>query len=108
MRLSSNTWHPDVLYVFSFIGLFIGGFCTLFPRLSRPIHVGWHLFGRSMEFILSYSLLALFFFLILTPFGWLKRTLGHAGISKGPEKDCKTYWREVAKPKKLSQYYRQF
>ena len=85
VRLSSSTWHPSVFYVFSLIGLSVGGFCALLPHLSRPIYVGWHLFGRSMEFILSYSLLALFFFLILTPFGWLKRTFGYAGRVRAPD-----------------------
>lgn len=108
VRLSSGTWHPTVFYVFSLIGLTVGGFCALFPQMGRPIHIGWHLFGRTVEFLVSYCLLALFYFTILTPFGWIRRTFSRAHFSKGPEKERKSYWREVAKPKKISQYYRQF
>ncbi len=104
----SSEWRPSVFYVFASVGLGLGSFAALVPQLSRPLYITWHCLTKAIELSISYILLAILFFLVVTPIGLIRRRHPNTPIVKGFQKDKDSYWRDVAKPKSLSQYYRQF
>jgi len=93
--------------------LVIGGFLIVFgliaPRALKYIYIAWMSLAVVLGFIVSGILLTLFFFLVITPVGWVARCFGNDFLSLKLNRASPTYWilRE-RKAKKPAEYERQF
>lgn len=74
----------------------------LFPGPLRPVHDLWlkvaHFIGR----VFTALVLALAYYLVITPFGLAKKLFGGAPLPTGPDPSASTYWvsrLEPAQPK---------
>lgn len=64
----------------------------LAPGGLRPVHRAWMTLALALGFVMTRALLTLFFFLVITPAGWLRRTFGKSPVLTRPDPDAKTYW----------------
>ncbi len=62
------------------------------PRLLRPLHTGWMALAFALGALVSRMLLALFFYLILTPIALLLRLLGKDLLQRKIKKEGASYW----------------
>lgn len=80
------------------------------PRSLRLIYLGWMAMAFTLGAIVSTLLLAVFFYLVITPVGLLARGFGRDFLSRKLDRQAGTYWmpRGVSSPKKKSDYERQY
>jgi hypothetical protein len=72
-------------------------FGLLLPRALAPIEWAWMKLARAMGTVMTYVVLALAFYLVLTPVGLLLRVLGKRPVELGFDPQASTYWSEVEK-----------
>jgi hypothetical protein len=92
-------WKQKVVptYLFGFLAALGLGFILL-PKPLRPLYSGWlkiaHLIGR----IITTLVLALAYYLVLTPSALIKRLFGGAPLPLKPDGEVTTYWVTRAEP----------
>jgi len=93
--------------------LALGGCLILFglvvPRALKHIYLVWMSLAIALGFVVSGILLIVFFFLVITPIGWVARGFGNDFLSLKLDHAAASYWlpRE-RKPKTPAEYERQF
>jgi predicted membrane protein len=79
------------------------------PRSLKPFYRGWMTLAFALGFVSSHLLLALLYYLIITPTGFLLRLLGKDPLQKKPDQDAQTYWQKKNKKNlSKSQYEKMF
>ena len=63
-----------------------------FPRALAPLNKLWTRFGLLLSSVISPVALAILFFLIVTPYGWLMRRVGKSHIPVGFDAGAGSYW----------------
>lgn len=82
---------------------------TLLPRALKQIYLAWMSVAFVLGFIVSHVILALFFFLVLTPIGLVARLAGKDFLSLKLDRQAASYWiRHERKVKSPADYERQF
>ncbi len=85
------TRRPIPTWLFGFLSLLGLGFILL-PSKLGPVYRAWlkiaHLIGR----ILTTLILALAYYLVMTPSAWAKRLIGGRPIRLKPDKGAASYW----------------
>jgi len=96
------------------IGFFaLGAVSALFslvaPRANRPLYVGLIVLTFPIGFVLSFLVLGILFFLVLSPVGLLFRLIGRDGLQLRIDPAATTYWvdREPGGPD-TERYFKQF
>lgn len=62
------------------------------PNVFKPVYKYWMKMALALGFISSHVILALVYYLVLTPMGLLMRLLGKNPLVLRPDKGLKTYW----------------
>jgi hypothetical protein len=62
------------------------------PRVLRPVFRAWMTLAFALGFVMTRVILTLVFFLLVTPIGVLRRTLGTSPIRTRPDPTAPTYW----------------
>ena len=57
--------------------LCISAISAIIPAVARWIHIGWFYLGKTLGMVVSPIVLAVVFFLFLTPVAWLKKVFTH-------------------------------
>jgi hypothetical protein len=78
------------------------------PALIRPIYVGWMIAVFPIGWAVSHLILAVTFFLVITPIGWVLRLAGRDPLARHPDPQVGSYWTERPPPPPPEQYFRQF
>lgn len=87
------------------IGVGVPG--LFFPRLLKPIFVGWMILAFPIGWLVSRIILMLLYFGIFAPVGFVLRVLGHDPLRlKKPE--VESYWEEKTQQTSLRRYLKQF
>ena len=89
-------------------GLLLGLIGFLFPRLARPVFVGWMCVAYPIGWIVSHVLLAAVFFLVITPIGLAFRVLGRDPLRRKFDRSASTYWIPHSASRDSRRYFRQF
>jgi hypothetical protein len=78
------------------------------PRARRPMFIGWMYAAFPIGLAVSMTLLALTYYLIVTPVGWFVRKFKGDPMTREFNRDAPSYWvpRGPAPPAK--RYFRQF
>ncbi len=58
----------------------------------RPLYIGWMTFAFVLGWINTRVILGLFFFLVLTPIGFILRAMGKDLLDEKIDKNAPTYW----------------
>jgi hypothetical protein len=84
-------------YVFGFLSI-LGGLFILIPFPLRPVHVAWLRMAHFIGTFITMFLLALTYYLVITPAGLLKRLCGGVPLPLKPDKRASSYWVARAEP----------
>lgn len=96
-------WKQKPIPIYLFGGLSLLGLCfILIPNKLKPVYILWlkvaHFIGR----VVTTFVLALAYYLVITPFALLKRIFGGTPLPLKPDKNADSYWitrREPVQPK---------
>lgn len=93
----------------------IAGFGLLFsvlyyaiPRWRRSIYRAWMKAVWPIGWVVSHLILAIAFYLVITPIALLLRLARRDPLSRSFEPDARTYWRERQAEPETRDYFRQF
>jgi len=106
LRYSTGRWLWSVEFGFCIAALLLGGGALVSRGWGRRIYIGWHAVIRTIELGLTWLLLFVLFWVIITPAGMARRR--STGFVRGPVPGRKSYWQDVPPVKDPARYYRQF
>jgi hypothetical protein len=106
LRFATDRWVWPVLAGFVAAALLLGVSALLVPGWAKSLYIGWHTVTRLIELALTWVLLALVFWLVITPVGLVRR--GRHPAFRRPSPGAKSCWQDVPPVKDPSRYYRQF
>jgi hypothetical protein len=89
-------------------GILAGAVFWAVPQMARPFYMVWYFLACCLGIVIGNLVLALFYYLILTPFGLIKRVIGKPALTKGFDKNATTYWKEAHTAEDPARYYKQF
>jgi len=101
---ASGLWTLDI--VAAGIAIFL---CSLLsPAVTRILYVGLTLVAMPIGLVVSFVLLAAFYFLLLTPLAVVFRLIGRDSLCRRYEPDVESYWVEHKSSDKMERYLHQF
>lgn len=77
----------------------------IWPPLVRPVQAGSFAFSRWMGRYAGGLALMVFFFLAITPLGWLLRRFGHDPLGLRTRPGQKSFWHKASPPGPLDRMY---
>jgi len=77
-------------------------------KLTRVIYIGLTLMTIPIGWIVSFILLATFYFLILTPLGLVFRLIGRDPLCRKSDSAADSYWLTYRPPDTTDRYFHQF
>ena len=81
----------------------------LVPPLRRPFFLGWMYATYPIGWVISHVLLAIIYFGVLTPIGFVMRVFGYDPMARGRHPAGGSYWTErERRGVDPSRYFRQF
>jgi hypothetical protein len=90
------------------VGAGAGIVLWLLPAIAKPFYLAWYFLACCMGIVMSNLLLGGFYYLMVTPFGLVRRWFNPKGFPKGFDRSTATYWQEVTPTKDPGRYYKQF
>jgi len=77
-------------------------------KLTRIIYLGLTLVTLPIGLVVSFLLLAIFYFLVLTPLGLVFRLVGRDPLGRKFDSAADSYWLSRRPPETLDRYFHQF
>lgn len=90
------------------VAVVVGIVGLVWPRVMRPIFVGWMCAAFPIGWVVSHLLLAVVFYCVITPLGLVMRLCGRDKLRMRMEPEAKTYWVRKPQAPPASRYFRQF
>ncbi|HWS70922.1 MAG TPA: SxtJ family membrane protein [Thermoanaerobaculia bacterium] len=84
-----------VSYIFVAVGALLILFGALAPSLLRPVHRGWMALAEAMSFVMTRVILAIVFYLVVAPIGFLRRLSGADPLRRRAPQAA-SYWEEYS------------
>jgi hypothetical protein len=95
-------WRGKPIAAYFFGGLSLLGLCfLLLPRFMEPVHKAWLKMALRMNLAVTTLVLALTYYLAVTPCAWIKRITGGRFLPIKPDPKAASYWvprSEAAQP----------
>jgi len=95
-----------IIIVAAGFGIFMSSFVSL--KLTRIIYLGLILVTFPIGWAISMILLTAFYFLLLTPLGFIFRLLGRDPLYRRFDPDAKSYWLARREADSLDRYFHQY
>ena len=90
-------------------GAALSAFGVIWPRALKYIYIAWMAFAFTLGFVMSNVILVLFFFLVVTPIGWLARLFQKDFLVRKWDKQAASYWiQRTREMRTAGSYERQF
>ena len=89
-------------------GALFAGIYAAVPPLRRWIYVGWLCAAFPVSWTLSHLLLAMVYYLVVTPIGLLLRLVKGNPLDRAPDRAAATYWIARRPTGDVRRYFRQF
>jgi hypothetical protein len=77
-------------------------------KVTRMIYLGLSLVTLPIGWVLSFIMLAVFYYLIVTPIGLIFRLTGRDPLCRKFDSTTKSYWKKRKSPDTLDRYFHQF
>lgn len=90
------------------IGVTVGVLYYAVPPLRRPVFVGWSILTYPLGWLLSYLVMAVIYYLLVTPIGWVLRLVRRDPMERRFDPDASSYWVERPPTPEPGRYFRQF
>ncbi len=94
-----------IICAFGFITFIIS---KISLKLTKMIYLGMILLTMPIGWVVSFILMAAFYYLLLTPLGLFFRLIGRDPLYRRFDPTAKSYWMSRRPPKGLEQYFHQF
>ena len=78
------------------------------PRAVRPVYVIWMAAVLPIGWVVSHVLIAVVFYLLMTPIGLGMRLLGRDPMERKFDAAAKSYWKPRQQETETKRYFRQF
>ena len=78
------------------------------PEAGRQIYVYWMVAVVPIGWTISHLLLAVVYYLVLTPIGLIMQLSGYDPMRRKPDRSMNTYWIEHEAVKSIDRYFRQY
>lgn len=78
------------------------------PEFLRIVYIGLAYATMPIGFVVSCLLMAVIYYLMITPMGLLKRMVGGDPIRRRFDRSAETYWRPREQDDRPARYFRQF
>jgi hypothetical protein len=99
-----RTTGPLVLEILAAVGV-LG---TVWPRLIRPIYVGWMVAAFPIGWVVSHVILAVIFYGLFTPLAAFFRLMGRDALHRRRRPDLDSYFVAKTTPADPASYLRQY
>ncbi len=106
-HFAKGGWKPGLFWLGG-IGFACGLVFWALPVIAKPFYLVWYFIGCCIGFVMGNLVLTLFFFVLLTPVGWLMHLMGRRSVSKGFDKAKATYWEDAEQAPDPKRYFQQF
>jgi fatty acid desaturase len=80
----------------------------VWPAFMKAVYVGLSYAAFPIGFVVSHVVMALVYYLVVTPIGLVMRVLGHDPMHRGFDRQAGSYWVERTQARDPRRYYRQF
>lgn len=90
------------------LGVLAGVLALVAPKAVKPLFVGMTLLTFPIGFVVSHVILALLYFVVITPIGLIMRLLGHDPMQRRLEPQAATYWVRKEPVTDVRAYFRQY
>ncbi len=90
------------------VAVFVPVVGSMMPEFLRRVYVGLAYAALPIGLVVSFVILAVIYYGVLTPIGLLMRLLGHDPLSRRFDPDSPSYWSDREQHDQLEQYFRQF
>ena len=87
------------------------GLCAIYYAIQpfrKPMYVGWMTLLFPIGWTISHLVLAIVYYLVLTPIGLVMKLIGRDAMQRKFEPQARTYWIEHNPGGEASRYFRQF
>jgi hypothetical protein len=103
-------WFDTNGYIyFTAAGTFLVFSGIVFPSILKPLNLVWMTIAILLGFMMTRIILAVLYYLILTPISLIAKISGKKFIEKGFDRNLNTYWNKREKKEIIpSEYERQF
>ncbi|MEO6785288.1 MAG: SxtJ family membrane protein [Chthoniobacteraceae bacterium] len=105
--LRSHVWPAWTLWLGA-AGLAVGLACMFVPRAARPLYLAWMAVGCCIGLVVGNAVLAVIYFLIVTPIGLALRLAGRDPLRRAIKRERKSYWDDAQKAGDSERYFRQY
>jgi hypothetical protein len=102
----SGSW-PTAATVWA-MGAAIAVVGWIFPPLLRIVYLGMAYLAFPIGFVLSYLLLGVIYYAVVTPIGLLMRLAGQDPLQRRFDADAQSYWVSRKPQADVTRYFRQF
>lgn len=90
------------------VGGLTGATTWLVPSGLYPIYCVFMVVTYPIGWVMSHIILAIVFYGVFTPIGWILRALGRDPMQRGWDADAETYWISHKAKESTEDYFRQF
>jgi hypothetical protein len=90
------------------LGISSALFSLLAPRANRPLFVALSLAALPIGFVVSHVVMAVLFFLVIMPIGFLLKATGRDALRRRSKPEQATYWVKARSPRPIRDYFRQY
>jgi len=103
-----GAWREGVAAAFAALAVWSAAAGLAFPRANLPLWIGLAVVTFPIGFVLSYLIMGLLFFGIITPAGLLLRVFGHDPLERRWLPGASTYWVDTRPERPRTSYFKQF
>jgi hypothetical protein len=104
---SESDWPVTPLWLWG-IGIVVGGLGLTGTRAALPLYWVWMGIAVAIGSVTSRLMLALVFYGVVTPMGWLGWIVGRDRLRLRKDSNADSYWVPIKPPEKKPDYQRQF
>jgi hypothetical protein len=90
------------------IAVLVPAIGLLWPSVLRIVYLLLAYFTFPIGFVVSYLILAVVYYLVLTPIGFAMWLTGYDPMQRRFDRDAATYWTPRKQDESTEQYFRQF
>jgi phosphatidylserine synthase len=94
-----------ILWTFAIAVAVVG---LMSPRRIRLVYVGWMRAVSPIGWLFSHLIVAIVFYVVMTPVGLLLRLFGYNPMGRRFDRVAKTYWVKHDPGEDVGRYFRQF
>ncbi|MFQ5428880.1 MAG: hypothetical protein ACE5E1_01110 [Phycisphaerae bacterium] len=98
----------STVYALAGLAMFCGLFAMLAPTWLRPLFVVMTLITLPIGWVVSYLVMFVIFYVVLTPVGLVFKLIGRDAMNRQFDRSSATYWIKRTPPASAGRYFRQF